>query len=74
MLAGDSSFGELNMEIMESIIVSTVCTGLHRSLACSYPVGSSPGECRIEIQTRPSEYTFGCHTSDTNFTEGGLFG
>ena len=33
---------------------STLCTGLQRSDACSYIVGSSPGVCRIEMQTVPS--------------------
>lgn len=74
MFAGDSSLGELSMEMIDSMIVSTVCTGDQRSLACSYPIGSSPGECRMEMHTRPSEYTFGCHISETNFTLGGLFG
>ena len=60
--------GELSMLMMLSMIVSTVCTGLHRSLACSYPIGSSPGECKMEMHTRPSAYTFGCHMSETNLS------
>ena len=35
MFAGLSSLGEESMEMMDSMMVSTVCTGLHRSLACS---------------------------------------
>lgn len=32
---------------------STDCTGLQRSLADSYMLGSSPGACRIEMHTSP---------------------
>ena len=32
----------------------TVWTGDHRSLATSYPWGSSPGLCRMDMHTRPS--------------------
>ena len=35
----------------------TVCTGDHLSAAVSYPCGSLPGLCRIEMHTRPSGYT-----------------
>jgi hypothetical protein len=35
----------------------TVCTGDQRSAAASYPIGSSPGLCKIEMQTLPSGYT-----------------
>lgn len=37
--------------------VHTVWTGDQRSAAFSYPCGSSPGLCRIEMQTLPSAYT-----------------
>ena len=74
MFAGLSSFGLDSMEMIDSMIVSTVCTGDQRSFACSYPIGSSPGLCRMEMHTLPSGYTFGCHISLTNFTVGGLFG
>jgi hypothetical protein len=46
-----------SMEITLNMTFSTDCTGLHLSEACSYMVGSSPGVCRIEIQTVPSGYT-----------------
>jgi hypothetical protein len=36
-----------------SKIFSTLWTGLHRSLALSYELGSSPGACRIEMHTSP---------------------
>lgn len=38
----------------ESKIFSTLCTGLHLSALDSYPIGSSPGACNIEIHTLPS--------------------
>ena len=74
IFAGDSSFGDDSIEIIDIIIVSTVCTGDHLSLALSYPFGSSPGECKIEMQTLPSGYTFGCHISVVKRTVGGLLG
>ena len=37
----------------------TVCTGDQRSNAFSYPCGSSPGLCRMEMHTLPSAYTAG---------------
>jgi hypothetical protein len=43
-----------SMEITLKITFSTLCTGLQRSEACSYIVGSSPGVCSMEIQTLPS--------------------
>ena len=43
-----------SIEITLRITFSTLCTGLQRSDACSYIVGSSPGVCRIEMQTVPS--------------------
>lgn len=52
-LAGLSSFGLLSMLITDSRMVSGVCTGDHRSDADSYPYASSPGACRIEMQTSP---------------------
>lgn len=58
-LAGDSSLGEDSMEITETRIDSTVCTGNHLSLAFSYPHLSSPGACKIDMHTVPSSYTFG---------------
>lgn len=53
-----------SIEITLRITFSTLCTGLHRSEACSYMVGSSPGVCNIEMQTFPSGYT----TKDFNNT------
>ena len=38
-------------------IFSIDWTGLHLSELDSYPIGSSPGACKIEMQTLPSEYT-----------------
>jgi hypothetical protein len=58
-LAGDSSFGSANIETTDRRIFSTDCTGDHLSELDSYPSGSSPGEWRIEIQTRPSGKMFG---------------
>jgi hypothetical protein len=46
-----------NIDITLRITFSTLCTGLQRSEACSYMVGSSPGVCNIEMQTFPSAYT-----------------
>lgn len=51
--AGLSSLGSASIEITEIRIVSTVCTGNHLSDAFSYPYLSSPGSCKIEIQTSP---------------------
>lgn len=41
----------------DSNIFSTLCTGDHLSALDSYPIGSSPGACKIDIQTLPSAYT-----------------
>lgn len=41
----------------DNSIFSTLCTGLHRSELLSYPVGSSPAVCNIDIHTLPSGYT-----------------
>lgn len=46
-----------NIETTLSRIFSTLCTGLHRSADNSYPMGSSPGACNIDMQTRPSAKT-----------------
>lgn len=46
-----------SMLTTDSKIFSTLCTGLHRSALLSYPVGSSPGACRMDIHTLPSGYT-----------------
>jgi hypothetical protein len=43
-----------SMDITLKITFSTLCTGLQRSEACSYIVGSSPGVCSMEMQTLPS--------------------
>ena len=43
--------------MIDSMMVSTVWMGDQRSLACSYPFGSFPGACRMEMHTRPSGYT-----------------
>ena len=43
-----------SIEMTLRMTFSTLCTGLQRSEACSYIVGSSPGVCRIEMQTVPS--------------------
>lgn len=43
MFAGLSSLGELSMDMTDRSIVSGVWTGLHRSLADSYPYLSSSG-------------------------------
>ena len=55
-------------------IFSTLCTGLHRSELLSYMFGSSPGACKMDIQTVPSWYTFGWKKSQVNFMTGGLRG
>lgn len=73
-LAGDSSFGSASIDITDIKIVSTVCTGNQRSDAFSYPHLSSPGSCKILMQTSPFFSIFGCHISVTNFMRGGLSG
>jgi len=61
MFAGDWSLGEESIEITEMRIVSTLWTGDHLSFALSYPYLSSPGSCKIEMQTVPSGYTEHIH-------------
>jgi len=46
-----------NIDITLRMTFSTLWTGLQRSEACSYIVGSSPGVCSIDIHTFPSGYT-----------------
>ena len=46
-----------SMLTTDSKIFSTDWTGLHLSALVSYPIGSSPGACKIEMQTLPSGYT-----------------
>nr|GMD02004.1 Os01g0839801 [Ipomoea batatas] len=41
--AGDSSLGLESIDMMLKTILSTLWTGDQRSLASSYPFGSSPG-------------------------------
>jgi len=53
-LAADSSFGSANMDTTDNKIFSTDWTGDHLSADVSYPIGSSPGACSIEMHTRPS--------------------
>lgn len=55
--AGLSSLGSANMLMTLINIFSTDCIGLHRSSAFSYPNWSSPGVCRIDMQTMPLGYT-----------------
>ena len=43
--------------ITDKRIFSTLCTGDQRSVLDSYPIGSSPGACNIDMHTLPSEYT-----------------
>ena len=50
MFAGLSALGSAIMDITESIIVCTDCTGAQRSFRDSYPVRSAP-LCKIEMQT-----------------------
>lgn len=50
-LAGLSTLGSANMDITESKTFSTLWTGLHRSELFSYPRGSSPGACKMLMQT-----------------------
>ena len=55
-LAGEDKLGSLSIEITEMIIDSTPNIGLHLSSAFSIGLrGSTPGECKIEMQTFPSE-------------------
>ena len=61
ILAADSGLGSDSMDITDNTIDSTVWTGDHLSEAASYPNLSSPGSCRIEIQTSPSSYTIQIH-------------
>ena len=54
-LAGDSIFGSFNIDITLIKIASTPRIGLHLSSAVSYEfMLSSPGGCKMEIQTLPS--------------------
>ena len=46
-----------SMEMTLRMTFSTLWTGLQRSDADSYMVGSSPGACKIEMHTVPSGYT-----------------
>lgn len=58
MLAGDSIFGSLSMEITEMMMLSTPWMGLHLSAAVSWELyWSVPGGCKMEMQTLPSGYT-----------------
>lgn len=43
-----------SMEMTLRMTFSTLWTGLQRSDADSYMVGSSPGACKMEMQTLPS--------------------
>lgn len=43
-----------SIEMTLRMTFSTLWTGLQRSDACSYIVGSSPGVCKMEMQTVPS--------------------
>ena len=52
-MAGLSSLGSANMDMTLIMIVSTVWMGNHLSSGLSYPHLSSPGSCRIDIQTSP---------------------
>merc|ERR1711899_139107 len=72
--AGDSSLGSANIEMTETKMVSTVCTGSHLSLAFSYPHRSSPGACKIEIHTSPFFSMLGCHMSVITLSFGGMSG
>ena len=54
---GFKMFLPASMEMTLRMTFSTLCTGLQRSDACSYCVGSSPGVCKMEIHTVPSGYT-----------------
>lgn len=53
IFAGLSSFGSASILITLISIFSTLWIGDHRSDACSYCSGSSPGGCRMEMQTSP---------------------
>ena len=58
MLAGDSMFGSLSIDITESNMASTPKIGLHRSSAVSCVLKLSvPGGCNIEMQSLPSGLT-----------------
>ncbi len=57
IFAGLSSFGSASMLMTLIRIFSTLWIGDQRSDACSYWSGSSPGGCRIDIQTSPLLYT-----------------
>ena len=48
IFAGLSSLGLDSIEMTLIKMVSTVCTGDQRSLACSYPYLSSPGGCYMQ--------------------------
>lgn len=46
--------------------------GFHRSSGRSPLCSSSPGGCRMEMQTTPVAYTLGCQIGSKNFIVGGL--
>jgi hypothetical protein len=49
--------------------------GFHLMAAVSWGfVASSPGSCRIEMQTSPFGYTLGCQIGVVNVILGGLSG
>ncbi|EEQ82805.1 hypothetical protein NCER_100441 [Vairimorpha ceranae BRL01] len=73
-LAGLSQFGDVNKHTILIITLSGCLTGIHLSLNSSYPKASSPGLCKMLIQTFPSESIFGCHISEINLNVGGASG
>mmetsp|Transcript_7607 Transcript_7607/g.28522 ORF Transcript_7607/g.28522 Transcript_7607/m.28522 type:complete len:84 (+) Transcript_7607:380-631(+) len=51
--AGDEQFGSANIEMTDNRIVSGVWMGNQRSSGLSPLISSSPGGCKIEMQTSP---------------------
>lgn len=56
-LAGELMLGSESMEITLNMTVVTVWVGNHRSSGNSPLIASSPGGCKMEMQTLPSLYT-----------------
>lgn len=54
MFAGELILGSFSIEITDKSTASTPRMGLHLSAAVSLDMASSPGGCKIEIQTFPS--------------------
>ena len=58
IFAGELILGSLSIEITDKMMLSAECIGSHLSPAFSSGLNlSSPGGCKIDMQTRPSGKT-----------------